>query len=466
MPFLNLSDVTSTLTGLLEANINRLLVDDGLTVTAVPTAPNHVGESVQNHLSFYLYHVSEDPYYRNALGPGNDPPNVARAPMGLCLYYILTAHHTSGTPEVDPLSQQRLLGLGLKTFHDIPVITDNTTIDGVNPVLPTSLRGRHNSLQVVMRQLSPEDSGAFWSSDDQQITRLSAYYEVRVVFLEPERPRGMPGIVLSLGAYVIQVGVPMLGASESRVPFALPPSHGGGAQVLVARPARAILDDRPPGTAPPEHRRFDLVGTNLATGISRTLVLRHARWTHASAGLTEIPVDIGLNPAWSVTALSDRVAVEFRSALSYTDPGGAAQSETIWPGVYTAELRVILRRENVGGHPKDIVAATNQAPFTVAPRIAGHVVVAPHIQVDVGSEIDLTSLSENHDQVQVALDGVVYTETTDNPPVAAGQWFRSAHSLLLQPHAGVSLTPVSPEVHTFRLVINGAETAPYFIELP
>ena len=95
-----------------------------------------MGESAQNHLSLYLYHVSEDPYYRNMPGAGNDPPNVAKAPMGLCLYYILTAHHTSDAVDMDPLTQQRLLGLALKTFHDLPVITDNTTIDGVNPVLP------------------------------------------------------------------------------------------------------------------------------------------------------------------------------------------------------------------------------------------------------------------------------------------------------------------------------------------
>ena len=53
-------------------------------------------------------------------------------------------------------------------------------------------------------------------------------------------------------------------------------------------------------------------------------------------------------------------------------------------------VRVVLRRENLLGHPKEIVSASNQAPFTVAPRIAGHTIVAPNIQVNLGSEIDLT----------------------------------------------------------------------------
>jgi hypothetical protein len=465
MALLDLSRVTSTLTSLLESNINLHLQSGGPAVTVVPTAPNSVGESAQNHLSFYLYHVSEDPYYRNMRGQGNDPPNVAKAPMGLCLYYILTAHHTSNDVEADPLTQQRLMGLALKTFHDIPVITDNTSVDGVNPLLPDVLRGRQNSIQTIMRQLSPEDATAFWTRDDLQITRLSAYYEVRVIFLEPERPRSTPGIVLNLGAYLIQIGAPTLATTESRIPFTLPASQGGGTQIIVARPARAILDDRA-GVVPNEHRRFDLVGTNLSVGMSRTIVLRHARWTHANNSVTEIAVDIAQNADWAVTVRSDRIGIELSSALNYTDEHGSPQTETLWPGIYTAEVRVVLRRENLLGHPKEIVSASNHAPFTVAVRIAGHTIVAPNIQVDIGDEIDLTDLNESYDTIQVTLDGVVYTETFSNPPVAPGEWFRTASAVLLRPHAGLNLAPANPEVHAFRLVINGAETAPYFIELP
>jgi hypothetical protein len=471
MALTNLSAVTSTLISLLEQNINRLQEPDDSTVTVVPTAPNQVGDSELNRLSLYLYHVSEDPYYRNMPGAGSDPPNVAKAPMGLCLYYILTAHHSSSDVDADALTQQQLLGLALKTFHDIPVVTDNTTIDGMNPVLPDNLRGQQNSIQIIMRQISPEDAAGFWSIDPQAIPKLSAYYEVRVIFLEPEKPRSTPGIVLNLGAYLIQIGTPALGVTESRIPFTLPASYGGGAQTIVARPARAILDDRAPGVAPGEHRRVDVAGTNLAVGMSRSVVLRHARWTHANKTLTEIEIDLAQNAEWIVTVRSDRIGIEFRSALNYTDPGGVAQTETMWPGIYTAELRVVLRRENLLGHPKEIVSASNQASFTIAPRIAGHAVVAPNIQVNLGDEIDLTALTQNFDDVQVSLDGVVYNEVdaTDhqiNPPENPGEWFRTANAVLLHPHSGASLAPANPEVHAFRLVINGAETAPYFIELP
>jgi hypothetical protein len=466
MALLDLSQVTSTLTTLLQRNINEHLQPAGPTVTVVPTVPNLVQSGTQNHLSLYLYHVSEDAYYRNAVGAGNDPPNVAKAPMGLCLYYLLTAHHTGNDdPANDALTQQRLLGLGLKTFHDIPVVTDNTRVNGT-PILPAALRGRQNSLQVIMRQITPEEALHFWSSEDQQMARLSAYYEVRVVFLVPEEPASQPGIVLHLGAYLVQTGAPLLSGTESRVPFTLPPSYGGRRQVITASPARAVIDDRPPGALPEEHRRFELLGTSLTAGVGRTIVLRNARWNHTHPTLTELRVDLPLNPDWALTASNDRISVEFRSRLNYTDAAGLPQVETLWPGLYTVELRVELSREDLLGHPKSLVAASNPAPFMLAPRVAGHAVVGTHLQVDLGTEIDLTLLTENHDQVQVSLDGVVYTEVPNNPPLAPGQWFRLANAVLLHPAANVDLAPGNPEVHAFRLVINGAETPPHFVELP
>lgn len=468
MALLDLSQVTSTLTTLLQRNINERLQPGGPAVSVVPTVPTLVPSGAQNTLSFHLHHINEEPYYRNAPGEGNDPPNVAKAPMGLNLYYLLTPHHGgSDDPNNDALTQQRLMGLALKTFHDIPVVTDNTAILGV-PVLPGPLRGSENSIQVIMRQITPEDAAQFWSSEDQQLARLSAYYEVRVVFLIPEEPATMPGIVLHLGAYLVQTGAPVLSATESRVPFALPPSYGGGSQVITASPARAILDDRPvaPGIPPQEHRRFDLLGTALSAGIGRTLVLRHARWTHADPTLAEIRVDLAANPDWALSVSSERLGVEFRSVLNYTDSNGAPQTETLWPGLYTVELRAELSREDVAGHPKSLIAASNQVPFTVAPRVVGHSVAGGLVQVDLGSEIDLTLLTEAYDEVQVALDGIVYRETTTTPPPNAGEWFRQANGVLLNPAAGINLTPATPEVHAFRLIINGAETAPHFIELP
>src|SRR5215510_3886279 len=124
----NLYNVTRTLINLLRENITKNIDTtlDELTVAAIPPEK---GENRTNTLSLHLYHVAEDPFYKNALGPGNDAPNVAKAPMALSLFYILTAHHQSN-PEFDAETQQKLMGYALKTFHDFPVITSKTRING------------------------------------------------------------------------------------------------------------------------------------------------------------------------------------------------------------------------------------------------------------------------------------------------------------------------------------------------
>src|SRR5258708_35927801 len=46
-----------------------------------------------NHtIGLYLYHITEDAQYKNLAPPGMDQPPVRFRPMGLNLYYQLTAH--------------------------------------------------------------------------------------------------------------------------------------------------------------------------------------------------------------------------------------------------------------------------------------------------------------------------------------------------------------------------------------
>src|SRR5215813_10297383 len=109
MALQNLFKVTNTLTELLKQNITKSIdpdLDELLHVTAIP--PEKV-ENPSNTLSLYLYHVAEDLYYKNVLGPGSDVPNVAKAPMALSLFYILTAHHETESA-FDAEIQQKLMG--------------------------------------------------------------------------------------------------------------------------------------------------------------------------------------------------------------------------------------------------------------------------------------------------------------------------------------------------------------------
>jgi hypothetical protein len=269
MAILDLASVTRSLKKLLEENINQNLFSEapppGVLVTA--QAPDKVG-SVENTISLFLYHVSEDPHFKNFEGPGIGGRNIARTPMALSLYYIVTPCHDTSS-EDDPLTQQSLMGYALKTLHDYPIITDDTTVGEV-VILQGDMVENDNVLQVILRPLTPEDALAFWGSEDQQTARLAAYYEVRVIMLEPDEPTNIAGPVLSLGTYLFQLGTPHLEKTQSELPFTLPTSGGGTSQVAEVTPARAAGDT---GETPP-HNRIVLLGHNLAGGKSRQLWLR------------------------------------------------------------------------------------------------------------------------------------------------------------------------------------------------
>ena len=462
MALLDLSKVTRTLEALLRQNIARPEVG-GLTVNVTPLPPESVAGSAQNTLSLHLYHVAAEPYYTNAPGPGRDVPDVATNPLALCLYYILTAHHRSTDEELDPFTQQNLIGLAMKTMHDFPVLTDRTRIDGSpTPVLDPDLIGRDNHLQIVLRPVSPEDALSFWSSEEQRTARLSAYYEVRVVMLEAERPRTMPGTVFGLGAFLVQIGSPSIDCSRSVVSFPLPATTGASEpQRIEATPARVSTD---PGDPAAPNNRLALLGTHLASGSSRTLVWRNALW--ARQGFESAAIDPGLNPAWGLEFRSDRVQVDLAPELA-VDP---ATTLTVFPGLYSCSLRVVKDEQVVLGRLKQVVDSSNEVGFFVAPRIAGHGPPGPdgRITVDLEPTFDLThGLGTDEElEVQLVVVGRVYERgflpSPPSPSDNDGRFEIAAHSVTLQPLFGVA----AAGDHPLRLVVNGAESQPFWVEIP
>ena len=467
MALINLFKVTKTLTDLLTQNITQH-VDPSLAgllnVTAIP--PEKV-ENPQNTLSLHLYHVAEDPYYKNVLGPGSDPPNIAKTPMALSLYYILTAHHETDS-SFDPETQQKLMGYALKTFHDFPVITDRTKINGTF-ILDPDLQGKDNSLQVILRPVTPEDAITFWSSEESVTARLSAYYEVRVVMLEPEEPRTMPGIVLNLGAFLVQMGTPHLDGSRSLVQFTIPAKNGGTLQVVEAAPARVTLDS---SAFPPEaHNRFSLLGTNLAAGKSRTLFLKNSIWAKLpppNGPVEQTVVDLDLNPNWKVEFQTDRVVVKLAPMLTHVQSNGTTVNLPVLPGSYGAFERVVMEEKVISNELKQIVASSNEVGFAVGPRIAAHDPpdVNGNIQVNLGSEFDLLDPNLPDDAIQVIVEGEIYSRVNTDPPANAKEFFvtNSPSNLIrIRPHFAVTVTEL--QAYPFRLVVNGAESAPFWIEL-
>lgn len=461
MAWPNLFLVTQTLMDLLTQNITQNLDESltgMLTVTAIP--PERV-QNPSNTLSLFLYHIAEDPYYKNALGAGNDVPNVANSPMALSLFYIITAHHVTEENMFDAETQQRLMGFVLKTFHDFPVVTDGTEINNIQ-ILDDDLKGQGNSLQIIMRPVTAEDAIAFWSSEDDRTARLSAYYEVRVVMLETEEPKTMPGTVLNLGAFLVQLGTPHFDCSQSVVNFSLPASTGiSNVQRIEAAPARVSTDVGNP-LSPNNH--LVLRGTNLAIGKSRTLVLKNALW--AKQGFETVVIDPALNLAWSLDFRSDRIELDIAPTLTLD----ALPSLTLFPGAYTASLRVVKDEKVILNQLKQINDSSNEVAFFIAPRITGITPTSPgpdkRITAEIEPTFDLTHGAGTDQQleIQVVMAGQTFERKNFDPsPQSAadndGRFEVAVNSVTFQAF------DISPGDHPFRLIVNGAESAPFWIEL-
>jgi hypothetical protein len=463
MALADLSLVTRSMRTLLDLNVRRLMggvAPGSITISTLP--PERVAAAV-NTLNLHMYHVAEDPYYKNAPGPGNDPRNVARAPMGLSLYYILTAHHEQNQ-DIDALTQQRLMGFALKSLHDFPMVGDALVIDagdglGSQSVLDPGLRGDDNPLQIILRPLTPEDTLAFWSTDDQQTARLSAYYEVRVILLAPDPPQRFPGIVLSVGQFVRSLGAAAITGSQSIVRFALPAVAGGGVQTETGSPARVQLD---PGSNPPNDAVV-LIGSNLTSGIARNLVLRNAVWSGLVPPVTRVDVDPALNPAWAIAISTDAISFRVQPTIAFTD-GGVPRVIGVLPGIYGASLRTVVGDRVFAGQRVVSASESNQTAFAVGPRIAGH--GAPQagtgqIRIDIVPAFDL-SLSAIEVMLVVQGDAFVRLPAfAGNPAVDDGAFVVDPAGLVLQPLTN----PWPPGLYPVRLTANGAEAQPFWIEI-
>jgi uncharacterized protein DUF4255 len=465
MALQDLFTVTRVLTDLLAQNITTN-IDPGvpLTVTAIP--PDRVDQK-ENTLSIHLYHIAENAFYKNALGPGNDVPNVAKAPMALSLFYILTAHHETPTREFEAETQQKLMGYALKTFHDFPVITSRTRINGT-AILDQDFDG--DPIQIILRPVTPEDALSFWNSENSVTTRLSAYYEVRVVMLEPDPPRTMPGIVLSVGTFVLQLGSPVLERSQNQVRFKIPEINGGNIQVIEATPASVTLNTS--ATPPAEHNRLLLLGSNLTKGRSRSLFLKNSIWASLSppnGPVRETVVDPAQNPDWSVQFQTDRVTVKLAPTLRHLKSDGTTVDLPVMPGFYSAFVRSVADEKVISNELKQIVVSSNEVGFAVSPRIEGHDAPDPagNIQINLGSEFDPLDGNLADDAIQVVVAGEVYTRPPPpdrvDPPANVKEFFVTNNLIRINPHFPVVVT--QSEAHPLQLTVNGATSAPFWIEL-
>jgi hypothetical protein len=358
MALLDLSLVSQALQTLVSVSIkNSPAWSTALGDPLVSLAPvDRLGD--QSAISLYLIHATEDPYFKNTPSDGQDVPSVSRTPMGLNLTYQLTAVTTQnvGGGDFGTATSQLLFGLALKAMHDVPSIGDDTVLPNpTNPgqfihVMPADLQGHGDRIRIELLPVSHADAAQLWTGQDRP-ARLTAYYMVSVVMLEPEQVRVRASRVLRYGLDVLVAGDPQLVASTSTITYTIP---GGPTRTATIQPAEAApappLPWPPPPADPAINSRVTFNGVNL-TADATTLYVR------GPTSLT--PVESGWTLATGDTAVTAIIAQTAGSGPSQVD---------IVPGPHAGTVGV--RRIVGAGVDRRIIEFTSNAmPFMVTPRL-------------------------------------------------------------------------------------------------
>ena len=176
-----IANVTQTLTQFLTARLmtvdpTAIAEEHDLTAPPTPNPPK---------VSVFLFEVNEDPSSRNrprvresATGGLVDKVRIKKPPIALQLRYLFTPW--SG----DRLTDQKLLGLVVRTFYDNAIIS-GADLKGAGQTANSGLVGSDEALKLTLSPLTLEERTRIWHAVQQKY-RLSVTYETRVVKLESE----------------------------------------------------------------------------------------------------------------------------------------------------------------------------------------------------------------------------------------------------------------------------------------
>jgi hypothetical protein len=456
MALLDLSLVTKTLMNLLEKVFKTSPEWSTVDTPSYPPISASPPDSLSDgSVGIYLYHISEDIHYKNQPSNGNDIPPVRHAPMALNLYYLLTAK----APQDNTLDEQKMMGIAVKALHDYPLITDSTEIfinstSEYEKVLPDKIQGRDNRLRIVLQPLAHNEAVSYWTAGSSPL-RLSAYYQVSVVFLEPEETKTRSGRVLSYGVHTFVEGAPRLDYSQNSLSFSAPGGLSEPREVLL-RPAQV-----------PVGGQVTFSGAGL-TGDTMTLLLKSRIWAE--------PVEV--DSAWRVAAEGDHISVTVQETIS---------GQEIFPGIYSAVVKVVRHRRLSSGEMRSFEYLSNECPFAITPRIDSIVLPAiadtgsvegyrfrPYVDIPpTATPPEITSLRIKaiKSSVQVYLGSVRLTWWEDHSrPLAAGEFTVpdpvAANELQFRLPDPIPDGVAAGDVLPVRIFVNGAESPPNWIVIP
>ena len=438
MALSNIADVTRSMITLVEWAL-RVSGDwpVGGTPKVHPLPPDKMAE---DGISIFLYHVQENVHNRNMhlMPTGPNQPPVQSAPMGLNLFYQMSAKFTDTNPDtVDAYEEQLMMSIALKAMHDYPEINDATELREVDDSLTNifgevGLQGRNNRFKISLQPIPHNDAVHFWTAGQSPL-RLAAYYEVSVIFLEPKLRPTLTGRVLAYGTYIFTEGAPRITATRNTLSFTIP----GEAEI------RQI--DLQPAQVPPGNL-LDFTGVNFG-GDRIELQLFKAGWA-ADA--------VVVDAAWNLTLSGDnKLSVTVQETVTLPD----ATTVAVLPGVYKGQVNVFRRRTLPNGQTREFKQASNQFPFTISPRID---LISP----PVANVITVTGYRFQHPDLPVeAVDVYVGDNrlTQTSAPPGPGEFSVTGPATL-----AVSLPAglVAGQILPLRIVVAGAESPPNWITTP
>lgn len=418
MDYTSLTEITKTIIAVLQNAI-----DPGNTVKVLP-------ELLRNNdlgVGFYLFHAQENPQYKNYPAPGKDSNPVSYTPMALNLFYQLSANWKEEDKE-DAYEEQRLMSVAMKTLHDNAVM------------ISTKPGGKKINIKITLQTLTPSESVQYWAAAESPV-RLSAYYEVSAVFLEPEKPKSYAGRVLSYGNYVFVNNQPQLISSENVIIYTVP-GETTPRQVFVS-PAQT-----PPAATLPGSpiNKLILKGSGLGGGTFDLLII---------------------NPRWKEPAVANAAAWELVRTADHTLTATVRETATLQkslttvdllPGLYAAQVAVKIIRTTTAGS-KTFIQTSNQFPFMVAPRVDS---ISPASGVGGDTFIIKAFMVQNADllpgdvQVFIGEDQLVYKSGGALNPGEFKITAVDTVELRVPAILAKGLVPV-------RVLINGVESTPHWI---
>ena len=422
MDYTSLTEITETLI----AVIQKAVEEANLWPATFKVSPELLRDK-HTGLGFYLFHVQESSHYRNFPAPGNDNPPVSYTPMALNLFYQLSANSTNEASEEDAYDEQNLMSVAMKALHDHSQIQ----------ITPT---GKKINIKVTLQTLTPSESVQYWTAAQSPV-RLSAYYEVSVVFLEPEKQLSYAGRVLSYGTFIFVRNTPQITSSENIIEYLLPGE-------LTLRQVKIQPAQAPPAfIAPaPSSSMISFFGTGFNGGSLQLLILSPLWPEPAIADATWLPALISENQL-NVTVQPTAV---LKTALTPV---------TIIPGLYAAQVSITEQRTLPNSTIKTFNHVSNQFPFSVMPRIS-------LINALGGGEFDITgNVFQNAgivtDDIQVYIGEHKLFLSAALVPAAGEFKITGATTIKLQVPPGLA-----PGQIALRILIRGIESEPKWITIP